>query len=88
MARAEQLDLGQAFAAASPLVQRFILRASYRQIFVDDQGTLERHGLGKHHDVYVARTAQRQPVSYEHLVYAVLTLLDPPSESPDTPLTR
>lgn len=71
---ARSLQLADTFQAATPQVQRYLTRACFERIEIDDRGSAKRVGHGRYHDVVIARTTVRRTLNYQDLVYAILQL--------------
>lgn len=71
---ARSLDLAEAYRSAPEQVQRFLLRACFRRVELDDLGTLTRSGHGLDHDVRIVKSRQPRTLDYQQLVYGVLLL--------------
>lgn len=67
---ARSLDLADAFLHSSEQIQRYLTRACFKQISLDDHGTLRPSGHGRHHHIVIT--------------YALL-LLAPPVDRSSTP---
>jgi len=74
LALAREVDLAALYEQASLEVQRFLTRAYFSRIDLDDLGTLERRGKSLDHKIVVAEAKLHRTLNYQQLVYALVLL--------------
>lgn len=74
LALAREANLAALYERASPEVQRFLTRAYFSRIDLDDLGTLKRTGKSLDHKIVVANAELLRTLNYQQLVYALVLL--------------
>lgn len=81
---ARSLDLAEAYRSAPDQVQRYLTRACFARLDVDDLGTHQVDGHGRHHDIQITEARLPRTLDYRQLVYALLLLAGRISTPADT----
>jgi len=73
---ARSLNLAEAYRQAPAQVQRYLNRACFARLDLDDVGGGGRRGHHRHYELVVTEAKLRRTLDYQQLVYALLLLAD------------